>query len=217
MQIKFAARGSDGWNDASSLVRDKFKRTFDAEVMPNPDYFVIYLIKNNFTDQCDQVASCAGVTYAGEQSKLFAEQYLDAPAEEIISHREGRPVQRDEILESGSIVSLFPKSGLALVKALPLVTFCLGKRYVLSTATKKLQEVFNMAGLEFNVLQAADPGRLALGTQGNWGSYYDNMPETGYFNMDKLGPALASMVGKYRLANIDIQILEHDYHQEKAA
>ncbi|MEN9864412.1 MAG: hypothetical protein RL748_2 [Pseudomonadota bacterium] len=209
MQIKFAARGTEDWNKALDLVKEKFKKTFEAEVMPNPDYFVTCMIPSPAGDGIMQVASCASLSYASDH-KMFAEQYLDEPIEDIIGDREGRLVQRDEILEIGSIVSLIPKTGLALVKAFPMVVLCLGKRYVLSTATKQLQAVFGMAGLKFEILTIADPNRLET-DPAKWGSYYEHTPETGYFSLEACLPALGHSIGCYRMADIDMQFLAHHH------
>jgi hypothetical protein len=217
MKVKFAARGTADWNKALELVKEKFKQTFEAEVMPNPDYFVMCMMPAKPGDTELQVASCAGLSYATEH-KMFAEQYLEDPIEDIIGDLEGRLVERDEILEIGSIVSLFPKSGLALVKAFPMVVLCLGKRYVLSTATKQLQAVFHMAGLQFEVLTLADPEKLGV-DKDKWGSYYDNMPETGYFSLESCAAALTHSIGCYRMNEINMDFVEHHHKhgQEKAA
>jgi hypothetical protein len=207
MNIKFAPRRSGDWNEALKLVQARFKQSFAAEVMPDPDYFAILSGPMYPHDLEDQVMACMGVTLATDK-RFFAEQYLDQPIETVIGQREGRSVARAEIVELGSIVSTVPMSGWALLEASPMLLLCLGARYVLSTATQELQSVFQRAGLPFQKLAQASQEKLDPGGQANWGSYYEHQPEAGFFSLATSGEALLATVGKYRMVDINMRVLK---------
>src|ERR1041385_6977632 len=129
MEIGIAFENSEDWTRAAALVRDKYQRSFGAEVMPRPDCFAICNTRPRLGDQTVKTAACAGVTFA-ESRTLFSETYLDDPIDVVLSRLEGEPIQRSAIAEIGSLASIERYAGVELVKVLPILTWCLRRQYV---------------------------------------------------------------------------------------
>ena len=139
MQIKVTSPGTSDWEAAVHIVRDKYRRAFEADVQPNPDRFVVCFAPGaNGTEPA--AMACAGVTWSSTRA-LFSERYLDLPAHMAIQHAEGlESLQRDSVVEIGSLASAGQRAGAELVRLLPLLCWCLGKRYILCTATRPLRK-----------------------------------------------------------------------------
>lgn len=129
MKIRIVPKSSNDWSKALNLVREKYKRTFGADVLPNPDYFVVCVLPSEVSDGDTQIVACAGLTFSST-APLFSEQYLDEPIERLISRLEGKSVSRNAIVEVGSLASLKHNIGTELVKVLPILIWCLGKQYI---------------------------------------------------------------------------------------
>lgn len=107
---------------------------------------------------------------------LFAEQYLDAPIEQLISERLGKPVRRDQIVEIGNLVSTWKGSSLLLFIVIGEVMERLGYQYVIFTGTREVKALLARLRYAPVVLADADPAVLPDGGA-NWGSYYSNQPQ----------------------------------------
>jgi hypothetical protein len=213
MEIGIAFENSEDWNNAASLVRDKYRRSFDADIMPQPSCFVVCRTRPAQGDGGMQTVACAGVSFSGAK-RLFSEIYLDEPIEQIIARQEGETVKREVIAEIGSLASVERDAGIELVRLLPIVSWCLGKHYVLCTATRQLTRIFERVGYEFIQLQHADASRLNEKTN-RWGTYYENRPETGYFRViDALAQTFTNEVARYSLSNVKI-ILKERHLEER--
>ncbi len=76
---------------------------------------------------------------AASNGKLFVEQYLPRPVEEVISEKLGIAVARDQILEIGNLVSTWKGSSLLLFIVIGEVMERLGYRYVIFTGTREVK------------------------------------------------------------------------------
>ncbi len=141
---------------------------------------------------------CAAVGF-GEAGNgpLFAEQYLRAPIEQLISERIGLPVNRQSVVEIGNLVSTWRGGTLLLFVVLSELVDRLGSRYALFTATPEVERGLARLGYAPVVLAAADPSRLADGGA-SWGRYYERGPRVMY---GEAPPAIAAARCKlsYRL------------------
>ncbi|XXX78180.1 thermostable hemolysin [Sorangium sp. So ce134] len=216
MQFKVAFGSSDDWDQAVDLVRQKYRRSFGAEVMPSPDCFVVCTADHGLGAGAPKVVACAGMTFSSD-ARLFSERYIDEPIEQIISRMERRPASREAIVEVGSLASVERRAGTELIRVVPILAWCLGKRYILCTITASLKLIFDAVGLNFQPIRGADAARLGAGEQDKWGSYYDQAPQTGYIRLEGIAEVFARNTGRYRFTALDVSLTEHrraeSYHE----
>jgi hypothetical protein len=208
VHIKVLFGPSDDWSQAVALVREKYRRSFDAEVKPNPDCFIVCTVDDGIGAGASKVVACAGLRFSSE-GRLFSEQYIDEPIEQIISRVEWRPASRDAIVEVGSLASIEHRAGTELVRVIPILTSCLGKRYILCTITASLKLIFDAVGLDFQPIRSAEVTRLGPGEQDKWGSYYEQRPQTGYIRLDAIAEMFARNEGRSRFSALNLRLEEH--------
>jgi hypothetical protein len=198
MDIKLAHRGSPEWTNAVDLVRQKYRRVFEADAMPDPDCFVVCL-KPDAATGGSRVVACAGMTF-GHARPFFSEQYLDEPIQHVLSRMENQQVSRESIVEIGSMASVERNAGIELIRILPLMTLCMGKQYGLMTSTEQLRGIFDFVGIPFVPLTESDGQRLGANALQAWGRYYENAPMTGFIRVEQVRNLAAQAVGRYRFS-----------------
>ncbi len=199
MDIKLAPRGSPDWKNAINLVLSKYKRTFDAEATPDPDYFLVCL-KQSTPDAEPGVVACAGMSF-GIEKPFFSEHYLDEPIQQLLSRMESAPVARESIMEVGSLASVERNAGTELIRFLPLTGVCLGKRYGLFTLTQQMRALFDYIGLPFFPLRASEGERLGPEALQKWGRYYENAPVTAFVRVDQVQHLIVETMSRYRFSS----------------
>lgn len=104
---------------------------------------------------------------------LFLEHYLEAPIEQQLAQALQQPVARDEILEVGNLAAT---SGHARLLFLSMARYLASQRfrYVVFTATDKVQEIIQQLGLSPIHLAQASAERVPDASV--WGSYYQRSP-----------------------------------------
>lgn len=198
MEIKLAPRGSPDWTSAVELVRQKYRRAFEADAMPDPDYFAVCL-KPRPGNGGLVVVACSGLSF-GTTRPFFSEHYLEEPIHQVLSRMEGQPVARESIVEVGSMASVEPNAGVELIRILPMLGLCLGKQYGLITSTEQLRRIFAAVGMPFEPLRASDGQRLGEEALQKWGRYYENAPLTGFIRMHQVKGFVARAVTRYRFS-----------------
>ncbi|MFC5582037.1 thermostable hemolysin [Rhodanobacter terrae] len=107
--------------------------------------------------------------------RLFAEQYLEEQAQDVIGERLGSAITREELVEVGSLALENPGDARWVIAACTCFLHALGYRWVLFTATRTLVNTFQRLGLQPLALVSARP--LLLDDKGeHWGSYYQAGP-----------------------------------------
>lgn len=151
-----------------AYIHDRFAGVHHAEVT--------HFLPNIISLRCGgEYSAAVGLAPAGN-GKVFAEQYLDAPIEQVISEKLGLQVARDQIVEIGNLVSTWKGSSLLLFIVIGEVMERLGYHYVMFTGTREVKAL--LARLRYSpiVLADADPSVLPDGGA-SWGSYYTNNPQ----------------------------------------
>ena len=111
----------------------------------------------------------------GQSGRLFAEQYLDAPAEHLIGERLGTTIARGDLVEVGNLALESAGDTRWVIAASTLFLHALGYRWVMFTATRTLVNAFQRLGLQPLRLATARP--LLLDDRGeHWGDYYQTEP-----------------------------------------
>lgn len=137
---------------------------------------VSHFLHNIISLRCGGMYSAAVGLALASTGQLFAEQYLDAPVEQVISDKLGLHIARDQIVEIGNLVSTWKGSSLLLFIVIGEVLERLGYHYVMFTGTRDVKTL--LARLHYSpvVLADADPSVLPDGGA-SWGSYYNNQPQ----------------------------------------
>ena len=92
--------------------------------------------------------------------QLFAETYLNEPAQDAISRKLGSEVQREHILEIGNLVSSWRGSSLFLFIFLSELVERLGYHWALFTATREVESLLARMQYKPVVLADASPDHL---------------------------------------------------------
>lgn len=167
--LRFALhkRGNAARPAVEDYIRRRFAGSHDADV----DHFLPHLLSLGRGGQ-----PCAAVGMAdAARGPLFAEAYLAAPIEELVSKACGEAVGRGDILEIGNLVSSWRGSSLLLFVFLGELIDRLAYRFVAFTATREVDRLLARLGYAPTVLADADPARLPDGGM-RWGRYYTHHP-----------------------------------------
>ncbi len=125
-------------------------------------------------NQAGEICGAYGLRSASR--KLFLEQYLDTPIENIIAARTGSKIERRSIVEVGHLSGTFPGAARAMIGLLTERLHHEGFEWVAFTGTSSLRNAFFRLGLSLIDVQAAALDRLPAEARTAWGSYYDHAP-----------------------------------------
>lgn len=160
--------GSRERSVVEAYIHDRFAKVHRAEVQ--------HFLPNILSLSCGGKYSAALGFGPASAGKLFAEQYLDAPVEHIISQQLGVSIARNQIVEIGNLVSTWKGSSLLLFIVIGEVMRRLGYHYVMFTGTREVKAL--LARLRYAPVVLADANPAALPDGGaSWGSYYTNQPQ----------------------------------------
>ncbi|MBB3221300.1 thermostable hemolysin [Pseudoduganella umbonata] len=200
--FKLVGPGDRHYGAAVELACAVYLRAYCATIAPRPHRFIVCI------DLATGAAiACAGLSFAG-RAPLFSEQYLDAPLEQVLAGVFQRPVPRRDVAEITALATIEPRIGTELMRVLPLICWYLGLRGVVCTATSKLRRCFDAMKLPFHPIAAADPARLPVMRDVNWGTYYDTRPMTGVMRVDTLGEFFDTVSCRYNRHLLDGEIVE---------
>jgi hypothetical protein len=184
------------------LVRARYASSFDADVEPNPDAFVV-----SHEDATSEITACTGLTFASE-APLFSERYLDDPIESYIGRLFGATPDRQRVVEVGALASRRHGSGKELIRLASVITWCLGMQYVLCTATDQLISLFRYLKIPFAPLRAASRDRLAATQRERWGRYYDTKPVVGVIPLSGIASLISDTTGRYSFADPVVTLID---------
>ncbi|MFC3116037.1 thermostable hemolysin [Cellvibrio fontiphilus] len=151
-----------------AYIQQRFAKVHSAEVT--------HFLPNILSVRCGGDFSAAVGLAPAASGKLFAEQYLSAPIEQVISERLGVTVAREQIVEIGNLVSTWKGSSLLLFIVIGELLERLGYDYVLFTGTREVKALLARLHYSPMVLADANPACLADGGA-SWGSYYSHQPQ----------------------------------------
>lgn len=199
MEVRLIDRQSVDWAKAVALVKTKYLEYFGATIEPNPDYFAVYY------DGDSRITACGGIYLAGT-TPFFSERYLAEGVAETIASQLQLPVLREDIVEVGALASISRNAGTELIRLIPLLAWCKGKKYIFCTATRSLHKQFDRLGINFTALASASDGALAEADRGAWGSYYQAEPRAGFINLSAMSDSFISNTGRYAFKSLEVQL-----------
>lgn len=166
--IRFDDPRKDERRRVERFIEDAYAEAYGSRIQAH------YPTLMSVQDEAGVIYAVVGFRPASEE-RLFLEQYLSAPVEAVLSQRLDVAVQRDHVVEIGSLASSGQGATVFLFAAMAHHLQHRGLRFAVATATEELRRIFNKAGLGALQLARADPGRLEDGG-GAWGAYYQSDP-----------------------------------------
>lgn len=107
-------------------------------------------------------------------SRLFLEQYLDSPIEQVLSERLGRPIARETVVELGDHASRRPAATVTLWLR-TADALCGRADFAVAVLTAPLRAMLRR--LDLTLLELAPATASRLGDHAaNWGRYYATDP-----------------------------------------
>lgn len=153
--------------DIESYIAQRYSLAFDAHLNTFMPTFMALL-------EGGEIRSLCGFRVASDES-LFLEQYLDVPADSILSQVFERTIDRRELIEFGQLASF--SKGFSTLHFLLMTQKLVesGYEWCIFTATDPLYAMMSRLGLETTILAEADPSRIPDATY-TWGNYYQHQP-----------------------------------------
>lgn len=206
MKLSLARRPTEAWKSCVQLVRQRYAASFDAEVHPDPDAFVVGY-SDTTSAFSDGISACAGITFASRAS-FFSERYLDDRIENCVERLSGVKSDRQRIVEIGQLASRHDGSGQEIIRMVPVMMWCLGMQYIMCTATTAVVGFLQKMKIPFAPLQAASRDRLSAAERERWGSYYDESPVVGVIPLNQIAPLFSDTTGRCAFADPVITLLD---------
>jgi hypothetical protein len=157
-------------NEVEAFIHAVFKVTYGANVtefMPT----LVALRDNN------GVLMAAFGMRSAAQEKLFLEQYIDKPIEQLLSEKLGKSVGRHAITCIGNLAVSNPRNAGVLIAHIIQYSLNIGIEWCVATAHHSLQNGLIKGGRDVYPLHIADKQRLPINEQAAWGSYYNHLPQ----------------------------------------
>ena len=116
-----------------------------------------------------------GTAKSAAKTKLFIEQYLPAPVEQLLATH-GMHAERSQLIEIGHLYAINRQSLLQLFVLTAYALDQLNYRYLLCAATTQVRGILSRHGIELTELGEAKAEALGEDAA-SWGSYYDTNPK----------------------------------------
>ncbi|TJZ41945.1 hypothetical protein FCH28_36155 [Streptomyces piniterrae] len=198
MEISITAAFSPQWYEAREFAQHNYRTMYGAQTAPAPDIFV------TVRESVDSaVIACAGLSNA-DRGTFFSEGYLGQPAQSALAPVSATAVQRSEIVEVGPLAGSGGAGG-ELVRLLPIIAWCQGKRFILATVTDRVAGLMARLHVPFIPLKPATPDWMDEATKTAWGTYYDHSPTTGAVPLDDIGQLINASTGRYSFSDLVVQ------------
>ncbi len=121
------------------------------------------------------IAAC-GIRNAGAE-RLYLENYMDKPVEQVLSERLGSTVLRSDIVEIGN----YSVAELGISRKLSAAIFdqlhATSKQWAVFTAVQLVRNALLKLDIVPEILCDADIKHLPPAEQSEWGSYYEQNPQ----------------------------------------
>lgn len=168
-----------------AFIKRIYRLHYDASI----EDFPALLIAS--ADDRDNVVCAAGIRTA--EDGFFSESYLDAPIERVLSDLSETMVDRGEVMEVSTLVSLAPAEISRFIAR--IISFGEEKKFSWSffTATTRLRRMVETLGLLPICLADADHRRIANFER--WGSYYKAEPRVFAVRSPRLAPIMSAVDG----------------------
>ncbi|WP_427982633.1 thermostable hemolysin [Agarivorans sp.] len=164
------------WQNVVTHVQQRYQLAFMANVKQSMPAYLALIDNSNILSVCG--------FRAAENEALYLEQYLDCPAEQLVSKLFNCSISRANLVEFGHLAS-FTK-GLSPLHFYLIAELLVeqGFEWCIFTATDPLHALMMRLGLEPKLIAEASPSKVNDAQQ-IWGSYYDTHPKVYAGNLSK--------------------------------
>jgi len=180
---------TDDRSEAESFVRQAFLTAYAARI----EQFLPTLMA--LRNGSGRLLAVLGLRNPGNE-RLFLEQYLDQPVEQVLAKAVACPVDRSELIEVGNFAVGAAGGGRWLITALTAYLHATGRSWAVFTCGPMLRNAFDRLGIELVDLAVADPGCLTPDESLRWGSYYDHKPRVMAANVSQSHALLSALYEK---------------------
>jgi len=160
-------RGQVGRDGAEQFIRNVFYRAHGAKLK----CFLPEIFQATIDDD---IVAAVGLRCI-DQEPIFLEQYFDAPVETLLSNLAGVALEREQIAEVGNLASHCGGSSYFLIAFLVKLLADRNISWAVCTGTNVVRAVLKRMGIEFELLQKAEPESLGE-DRFDWGNYYHHNP-----------------------------------------
>ncbi|VAV83675.1 hypothetical protein MNBD_DELTA01-949 [hydrothermal vent metagenome] len=178
---KSAARRSE----VEEFSKNIYRRFYSAELTTFPDELLA------ITYGTKEIISCIGITSAAI-SPLYLEQYIGGPIEREIAAITRRSVEREEIVEIGTLAIRSKSTCRMIISALAGVLVKRKKKFLVFTAVKTLRNTLTNLEVPFTTLARARATQVKDSSK--WGSYYNASPEVIMIDIESCRVALRELM-----------------------
>ncbi|NAW85865.1 thermostable hemolysin [Photobacterium halotolerans] len=180
-----------------SYVASRYASAFHARIHTfMPDFLALVDDQNQLLSVCGYQSADAG--------PLFLEQYLDQPADLLMSEKLGVSVSRGELIEFGQLAAF--SKGMSSLHFTLIARYLvnLGYHWCIFTATGPLQAMMRRLGLTPHRLADASPDRIPNADQ-IWGTYYCHQPRISGGN---LAAGLQTLIQRQQMSPSALSVLQ---------
>ncbi len=163
--IDFSFHLAPHYLDVCDYIEKKYNECYNAQI--SCDYQHLLVVTNG------QGEPVAAVGYRTPDTALFLEQYLNKPAEDVLSAVYKKTIHRSSIVEIGNLVGNDSRAVFFLMQELWSHLHEAQYRHAMLTCTKKLRRRFKH--LPMHQVGIANKQRIA--NPASWGLYYEESPE----------------------------------------
>lgn len=168
--VNFSDTEASDRAEIEQFIKDVFFQVCGAKVK----FFLPTLI--SLRDLDGKLVAACGIRNAGSE-RLFMENYLDQPIEEVLSARVGRKIERKDIVEIGN----YSVAEMGMSRQLSSVIFDqlhrTSKQWAVFTAVQLVHNALLKLGITPEVLGEASIDRLPPEDRSDWGNYYEQNPQ----------------------------------------
>ncbi|MER6346976.1 thermostable hemolysin [Streptomyces sp. NPDC001595] len=200
MEIAIAESGTSEYHEARTFAQNSYRKAYGATTAPRPDRFVTVREAAG-----GPIVACAGLTGPRPEG-FFSENYLGEPVERVLASVVDLAPERGEVVEVGPLAGAGGAGG-ELIRLLPIIAWCQGKRFILATVTDKVERSMAGAGVPFMPLRQATTDWMDATARSSWGTYYDRSPITGVVPLDSIGHLINSLTGRYNFVELAVRTL----------
>ena len=161
------------------------------------------------------VLSCLGINDTSIKP-LFLEQYLDGPVEVLLEKITGKRVNRESIVEVGTLAVTSQGMCRLMMSALAGLMAGRGKSYLVFTAVRTIRNTLRRLGVPFTIISKASKTKLTNSTN-DWGRYYKSDPEVIVVDLNVSWGLVNQVLDNLKRDETDLSDLMRDFYHRGAA
>lgn len=168
--VHFSARDASDRAEVEQFITGIFYQACGAKVR----FFLPILM--SLRDLDGRLIAACGIRSAGAE-RLYLENYMDVPVEQLLSERAGSPVQRSDIVEIGNYSVAEMGTSRLLIGAIFDQLHATSKEWAVFTAIQLVRNALIKQNIFPKILCDADINHLPPEERSEWGSYYEQKPQ----------------------------------------